>query len=78
MVNTQKNNWHHMVYYSLWAYRITFKESTGFKPFQLIYGIDVVLPIECEIPTLHSTIELLADTKPLEQVLAQLDVFDEH
>ena len=30
----------------LWADRVTTRKSTGFSPFQLIYGEDCVLPIE--------------------------------
>jgi hypothetical protein len=34
------------------------KSSTGFTPFQLVYGIEVVLPIECEIPSLKLVVEI--------------------
>ena len=38
---------------ALWAYRTSIKTPMGTKPFALIYGVDVVLPIEVEIPTLR-------------------------
>lgn len=78
MVNTHKTNWHHMVFFSLWPYCIVIKASTGFTLFQLVYGIETVLPIECVIPTFHSAIELLDYIKPLEQRLLQLDLIDEY
>ena len=35
----------------LWADRVTTRKSTGFSPFQLIYGEDCVLPIELSAET---------------------------
>ena len=45
--------------------------------FHLIHGIEATLPIECEIPTLLTTIELLPDTAPMEQCLFTLELLDE-
>lgn len=66
-----------MVFSALWEYRTVVKSSAGFTPFQLVYRVEVVLPIECEIPNIHISIELLTDTQPLEQRLVQLDLIDE-
>jgi hypothetical protein len=52
MVGENKTSWHLQLFSSLWAYRTSVKTSTGFTPFQLVYGIEVVLLIECEIPSL--------------------------
>jgi len=68
-VNTHKTNWNHMVFSTLWAYHTIIKSSTRFTPFQLVYGIESMLPIEFEIAMLHSAIKLLEDIKPLEQRL---------
>ena len=38
-----------MLYPSLWAYRTNVKTATGFSPFQLVHGVEVVTPIECEM-----------------------------
>ena len=50
--------------------------TTGFTLFHLVHGIEAVLPIECEIPTLHTIVDLLPDTSPLEQRLLFLDYLD--
>ena len=55
------------------AYRISIKTATGFTPFPLVFGEEAVLPIECEIPSLHLAVELLPDTQPLEQWLIMLE-----
>ena len=65
-----------MLFSALWAYRTLVKTSTGFTPFQLVYGLEVVLPIECEIPSLQLAIELLPATSKEEKHFlysAQLD-----
>ena len=66
-----------MLFSVLWAYRTIVKTTTGFTPFHLIHWIEAALHIECEIPTLHTTIELLLDTTPMEQCLLTLESLDE-
>ena len=61
----------------LWAYQTSVKTATGFTPFQLVYGLEAVLPIECEIPSLRLTIELLPHTTDEEQRLLYLSHLDE-
>jgi hypothetical protein len=53
------------------------KTAIGFTPFHLIHGIKSTLPIECEIPTLHTAIEILPNTSPMEQHLLILELLDE-
>jgi hypothetical protein len=76
-VNKHKTNWHHMLFSALWAYRTVVNTTTGFTPFHLVHGVEATLPIECEIPTLHTAIELLPDTAPMEQRLLNLESLDE-
>ena len=59
MVGDRKSNWHHIIFSTLWAYRTSVKIATGFTPFQLVYGLEVVLPIQCQIPSLQLVIERL-------------------
>ena len=72
-----KNNWHIMLYPSLWAYRTAVKTATGFSPYQLVHGVESVLSVEYEIPSLKLAIELLPDTFPLEECLVHLEKLDE-
>ena len=39
-----------MLKYVFWADRITVKKAVGSSPFQLVYGTDVVFPIQLGIP----------------------------
>lgn len=45
---------------------------------QLVYGLEVVLPIECEIPSLKPTIELLLATSADEELFVNLAHLDEN
>ena len=66
-----------MLYPALWAYRTAVKTATGFSPYQLVHGVESVLPVECEIPSLKLAIELLPETSPLEESLVHLEHLDE-
>ena len=68
-----KTNWHIMLYPALWAYRTTIKTATSFSPYELVHGVESVLSVECEIPSLKLAIELLPDTSPLEEHLVHLE-----
>ena len=62
-----------MLFPALWNYRNSVKTTTGFTPFHLVFGEEVVLPIECEIPSLKLVVKLLPDTQPLEQQIIMLE-----
>ena len=66
-----------MLYPALWAYRTAVKTATGFSPYQLVHEVESVFPVECEIPSLKLSIELLLDTSPLEECLVYLEQLNE-
>ena len=70
-------NWHIMLYPALWAYSIAVDIATGFSPYQLVHGVESVLSVECEIPSLKLAIDILLDTSTLEEHLVHLEQLDE-
>jgi hypothetical protein len=56
---------------------MSMKNATGFSPFQLVYGMEVVLPIEFQIPSLNLVVALLPDSSLLEEHLLYLKKIDE-
>ena len=72
-IGIHKSNWNLMLFLALWAYRTLVKSATGFTPFQLVYGLEANLPIECEIPLLKLDVELLPNTSPELLYLERLD-----
>jgi hypothetical protein len=73
IVIQRKSHWHTMLYPALWAYQTSIKTSTYFSPFQLVHGVESIIPIECEIPSLRLAVKLLPDTYDLEQRLINLE-----
>ena len=76
-VGDHKSNWHLVLFSTLWAYRTSMKIATGFTPFQLVYGLEAVLPIQCQIPSLQLTVEILPDTSAEEARFLYLNNLDE-
>jgi hypothetical protein len=76
-INSAKSNWHSMLYSALWAYQTSVKTAINFSPFQLIYGLEAVFPIECQIPSLKLAVQLFPDTSPLEEQLVHLKQLNE-
>ncbi|KAK5802116.1 hypothetical protein PVK06_029698 [Gossypium arboreum] len=56
MTETYKD-WHEKLPFALFAYRTSVRTSTGAAPFSLVYGMEAVLPIEVEIPSLQVLME---------------------
>jgi hypothetical protein len=56
-IRDNKRDWDTKLAAALWAYRTTFKVTTRQTPFALVYGIEAVLPIELEIPSLRIAID---------------------
>ena len=46
-------DWHEKLPFALHAYRTRVWTSTGATPYSLVYGMEVVLPIEVKIPSLR-------------------------
>ena len=66
-----------MLFPALWAYWTSVKTATGFTQFQLVYGVEAIFPIECEIPSLKLVVQILPDTSALEARLVELKQLDE-
>jgi hypothetical protein len=76
-VSQSKFDWHVMFYLALWEYLTLIKTCIGFSPFQLVHGMEWMLPIECEIPSIKLEIEHLLDTSNLQEHLIHLEHLDE-
>ncbi|PKI41454.1 hypothetical protein CRG98_038153 [Punica granatum] len=46
-------DWHEMLRFALLAYRTSIRTSTGATPYSLVYGMEAVLPIKVEIPSIR-------------------------
>ncbi|WJX28344.1 hypothetical protein P8452_17080 [Trifolium repens] len=77
MVKTYKD-WHEMLPFALHGYRTSVRTSTGETPFSLVYGMEAVLPIEVEIPSMRVLMETkLEEAEWVQSRFDQLNLIDE-
>ena len=78
-VQQNKKDWFEKIKDALWAYRITWKNTSGFSPYQLVYGKEALLPIEIQIQTYSLAAELGLDlSEAQQQRIMELNQLDEH
>ncbi|PKI39931.1 hypothetical protein CRG98_039675 [Punica granatum] len=71
-------DWHEMLPFTLLAYRTSIRTSTGATPYSLVYGMEAVLPIEVEIPSMRVLAESkLEEAEWAKQHYEQLNLIDE-
>ena len=71
-------DWHEILPFALHGYRITARTSTGVTPYSLVYGMEVVLPIEVQIPSLRIMKDAgLSEDEWVQTRLDQLNMIDE-
>ena len=53
IVEGSRSDWKKKLHNVLWAYRTAYKTSIGTTPFNLVFVLDAIIPIEFLIPTLR-------------------------
>ena len=77
MVKTSRD-WSENLPFALWAYRTSFRTSTGDKPYSLVYGMEAVLPVEIEMGSLRVELEYqISKTEWAQSRYDQLSLLDE-
>lgn len=62
----------------MWAYKTSIKTATGATPFSLVYGYEVVVPLELELPSLRISLQgEISDEEARKARLHQLESLDE-
>ena len=77
IVKQSHKDWEMKLHSDLWAYRVAYKTAIYTTPFNLVYGWDVILPIEFLIPTLRVVRELEWTGHELLDMLEDLENLDE-
>ena len=78
VIGRTKRDWHKRISEALWAYRTTHKIHTQATPYSLVYGVEVVLPLESQIPSLRMAIqEDLTDKENAKLRVQELEALDE-
>ncbi|KAM1335690.1 hypothetical protein ACFX14_040078 [Malus domestica] len=78
VIGRTKRDWHERISEALWAYRTTHRTPTQTTPYSLVYGVEAVLPLESQIPSLRMVIqEGLTDEENANLRLQELESLDE-
>nr|CAN61210.1 hypothetical protein VITISV_014941 [Vitis vinifera] len=77
MVETSRD-WSKKLPFALWAYRTSFRTSTGATPYSLVYGMEAVLPVEIEMGSLRVALEQqISETEWAQARFDQLNLLNE-
>ncbi|XP_071914032.1 uncharacterized protein [Coffea arabica] len=78
VVAKSKKDWHERIDETLWTYRTTYRTPTQATPYALVYGVEAVLPLEQQIPSLRIAIqEGLTEEENVRLHLEELEGLDE-
>ena len=77
MVETSRD-WSEKLPFALWAYRTSFRTSTGVTSYSLVYGMEAVLPVEVEMVSLRVALEQqISEAEWTQSRYDKLSLFDE-
>eukprot|EP00253_Pinus_taeda_P035613 PITA_35613 len=77
-VHLHRRDWAKRLLEALWAYRTTWRNTTGHSPYGLVYGKEVLLPIEFQVKTFKMAGQLGIDLSEAQNHrMEQLNELDE-
>lgn len=78
IVKSRFHDWENHLLEAIWDYKTTRENTIGFSPYELVYGKNSTFPIDIEIMTLRTDLEVnLYLTKAWKHCLYQLNELDE-
>jgi len=78
VVSSSRKDWADRLVEATWAYNTTWKSTTNFTPYELVYGKKALLSIEFEYNTLRVAAQLDLDLNHAQrEILLQLNGLDE-
>lgn len=78
LVMENKRYWHEKLGEYLWAYRTTVRTPTNVIPFSLVYDCEAVIPLEIQLPSLHTALALEMTNEDTHKLRLQaLETLDE-
>lgn len=77
-MHLHRRDWAEKLLEALWAYHTTWRNTTGHTPYELVYGKQVLFPIEFQVKTLKTIVKLgLGLSEAQKQRIKQLNELDE-
>ena len=53
VLSNSRSDWAEKLHSILWAYRIAYKTAIGVTPFELVFGLNAITPLDYLVPTLR-------------------------
>ena len=72
MLFENKRSWDTKLKFPLWADRVTIKKSIGTSPFQFVYVIDVIFPVQLVIPVVKFIQEIKEEPDDIRRRMFQI------
>ena len=72
MLFENKRSWDTKLKFALWADRVTIKNSIGTSPFQLVYGVDAVFPVQLVAPVIKFMQEINEELDDIRRRMFQI------
>lgn len=72
LLSENKKNWDSKLVYALWVDRVSSKKSIGTSPFQLVYGIEVVIPVQLALSMMKFFQEEVEESNPTQKRMLQM------
>lgn len=67
-----KKNWDSKLVYALWADQVSSKKSIGTSPFQLVYGVEAIIPVQLALPVMKFFQEEVEESNPTQRWMLQM------
>ena len=72
MLFENKRSWDTKLKFALWVDRVTIKKSIGTSPFQLIYGVDALFPVQLASPIIKFLQEIKEEPDDIRRRMFQI------
>lgn len=67
-ISLRKTDWSERLDEVIWAYNTTWNTTTGFSPYELVFGKTLIMHIEFELKTLRITLEVGINLSEAERI----------
>jgi hypothetical protein len=72
LLSQNNKNWDSKLVYALWADRVNNKKSIGTSLFQLVYGVEAVIPVQLALPVMKFFQDEVEEPNPVQRRMLQM------
>lgn len=72
LLSQNKKNWDSQLVYALWPDRVSSEKSIATSPFQLVYGVEVVIPVQLALLVMKFFQDEIEEPNPTQRRMLQM------